>query len=168
MHQLDFNKEILIPRMHGANIEKSRNVLRITVIWWRKTILIDGLYPILCILFNIIPPSGLSFSKWSLLFRSPPPRGPCMHISSPHINATSPPPLPNFSLCNKPEEILENTKKRKNQKCNYKTTNWTRGNNYKRNWTEPAYMVRPCSENGRKKITQNSTEVNAETKENKR
>ena len=35
---------------------------------------------------------------------------------------------------------------------NYKTTNWTRGNNYKRNWTEPAYMVRPCSENGRRKI----------------
>jgi len=30
---------------------------------------------------------------------------------------------------------------------------------------QPAYMVRPCSENGRRKITQNSTEVDAETKE---
>jgi len=29
-------------------------------------------------------------------------------------------------------------------------------------------MVRPCSKNGRKKITQNSIEVNAETKENTR
>ena len=28
---------------------------------------------------------------------------------------------------------FENIKKRKNQKCNYKTTNWTRGNNCKRN-----------------------------------
>jgi hypothetical protein len=40
--------------------------------------------------------------------------------------------------------------------------------NYKRNWTEPAYMVRPCSENGRRKITQNGIEVDAETKENTR
>ena len=67
-----------------------------------------------------------------------------------------------------PEEILENIKKIKNQKCSYKTTNWTRGNNYKRNWTEPAYMVWPCSENGRRKITQNSIEVDAETKESMR
>ena len=29
-------------------------------------------------------------------------------------------------------------------------------------------MVRPCSENGRKKITQNSSEVDAETKESRR
>jgi hypothetical protein len=29
-------------------------------------------------------------------------------------------------------------------------------------------MVQPCSENGRKKITQNSTEVDAETKERTR
>jgi hypothetical protein len=29
-------------------------------------------------------------------------------------------------------------------------------------------MVRPCSENGRRKITQNSTEVDAETKESTR
>jgi len=48
------------------------------------------------------------------------------------------------------------------------TTNWTSGNNYKRNWTEPAYMVRPCSENGRRKITQNSIAVDAETKESTR
>ena len=27
----------------------------------------------------------------------------------------------------------------------------------------PLYMVRPCSENGRRKIAQNSTEVDAET-----
>jgi hypothetical protein len=53
-------------------------------------------------------------------------------------------------------------------KCNYKTTNWTRGNNYKINGTEPAYMVRPCSENGRRKITQNIIEVDAETKESTR
>ena len=46
--------------------------------------------------------------------------------------------------------------------------NWTWGNNYKRNWTEPAYMVRPCSENGRRKITQNSIELDAETKESTR
>jgi hypothetical protein len=46
--------------------------------------------------------------------------------------------------------------------------NWTRGNDYKRNLTEPAYMVRPCSENGRRKITQNSIEVDAETKESTR
>jgi len=50
----------------------------------------------------------------------------------------------------------------------YKVTNWTRGNNYKGNWTEPAYMVRPCSENGRRKITQNNIEVDAETKESTR
>jgi hypothetical protein len=29
-------------------------------------------------------------------------------------------------------------------------------------------MVRPCSENGRRKITQNNTEVDAETKESTR
>jgi len=29
-------------------------------------------------------------------------------------------------------------------------------------------MVRPCSENGRRKITQNSTEVDAETKDSTR
>ena len=29
-------------------------------------------------------------------------------------------------------------------------------------------MVRPCSENGRRKITQNSNEVDAETKDNTR
>jgi len=29
-------------------------------------------------------------------------------------------------------------------------------------------MVRPCAENGRRKITQNSTELEAETKENTR
>ena len=40
--------------------------------------------------------------------------------------------------------------------------------NYKRNWTEPAYMVRPCSENDRRNITQNSIEVYAETKESTR
>jgi hypothetical protein len=34
--------------------------------------------------------------------------------------------------------------------------------------TEPAYMVRPCSENSRKKITQNSIAVDAETKESTR
>jgi len=32
----------------------------------------------------------------------------------------------------------------------------------------PAYMVRPYSENGRRKIIQNSTEVDAETKESTR
>ena len=35
----------------------------------------------------------------------------------------------------------------------------------KKIWTEPAYMVRPCSENGRRKIIQNSIEVDTETKE---
>jgi hypothetical protein len=42
--------------------------------------------------------------------------------------------------------------------------NWTRGNNYKRDGTEPADMVRPCSENGRRKIAQNSIEVDGKTK----
>jgi hypothetical protein len=51
---------------------------------------------------------------------------------------------------------------------NYKTTNWTRGNNYKRNRTKPAYKVGPCLENGRRKITLNSIEVNGETKESTR
>jgi hypothetical protein len=37
-----------------------------------------------------------------------------------------------------------------------------------KNSTEPAYMVRPCSENGRRKITQNNIEVDAETKESTR
>jgi hypothetical protein len=41
-------------------------------------------------------------------------------------------------------------------------------NGCKRKWTEPAYMVRPCSENGRRKITQNSIEVDVETKESMR
>ena len=50
----------------------------------------------------------------------------------------------------------------------YKTTNWIRGTNYKRNRTEPAYMVRPCSKNGRRKITQNNIEVDVETKESTR
>jgi len=52
-----------------------------------------------------------------------------------------------------------------NEKCNYKTTNWIRGTNYKRNSTEPTYMVQPCPKNGRRKITQNSIEVDAEIKE---
>jgi hypothetical protein len=34
--------------------------------------------------------------------------------------------------------------------------------------TEPNHMVRPYSENGRRKITQNSTEVDAKTKESTR
>jgi hypothetical protein len=34
--------------------------------------------------------------------------------------------------------------------------------------TDGAYMVRPCSKNGRRKITQNSIEVDAETKESRR
>jgi hypothetical protein len=46
--------------------------------------------------------------------------------------------------------------------------NWTRGNNYKRDRTEPAHIVRLCSKNGRKKIAQNSIEVDAQTKENTR
>jgi hypothetical protein len=41
-------------------------------------------------------------------------------------------------------------------------------NNCKRNRTEPAYIVRPCSENGRRQIIQNSIEVDAETKESMR
>jgi len=41
-------------------------------------------------------------------------------------------------------------------------------NDCKRKWTEPAYMAWPCSENGRRKITQNSIEVDAETKESMR
>jgi hypothetical protein len=48
------------------------------------------------------------------------------------------------------------------------TTNWTRGNNYKRDRTEPTEMVRPCSKNGRRKIAQNSIEVDAKTKESTR
>jgi hypothetical protein len=44
----------------------------------------------------------------------------------------------------------------------------TRGNNYKRARTEPAHIVRPCSKNGRRKIAQNSIEVDAKTKENAR
>ena len=53
-------------------------------------------------------------------------------------------------------------------RTNVDTTNWTRGNKCKINWTEPAYMVRPCSENGRRKVTQNSIEVDAEPKESTR
>ena len=44
-----------------------------------------------------------------------------------------------------PEKILQNIKKSQNQKCNYMTTNWTKRNNYKRDRTEAAHMVRPCS-----------------------
>jgi hypothetical protein len=44
----------------------------------------------------------------------------------------------------------------------------TRRNNYKINLTEPAYMLLPCSENGRNKITLTSIEVDAETKERTR
>ena len=47
-------------------------------------------------------------------------------------------------------------------------TNWTRGNSYKRDRTEPAQMVRPCSNNGRRKIVQNSIELYAQTKESTR
>jgi len=47
-------------------------------------------------------------------------------------------------------------------------TNWIRGTNYKRNRTEPTYMVRPCPKNGRRKITQNTIEVDTETKESMR
>jgi hypothetical protein len=54
------------------------------------------------------------------------------------------------------------------QKCNYKTTNWTRGNNYKRDRTEPAHTVRPCPKNGRRKTAQNSIEVDVKTKESTR
>ena len=52
--------------------------------------------------------------------------------------------------------------------CNYKTTNWTRGNNYKIDRTEPAHVVRSCSKNGRRNIAQNSIEVDAKTKEGTR
>ena len=34
--------------------------------------------------------------------------------------------------------------------------------------TEPAHMVRPCSTNGRRKIAQNSSDVDTKTKENTR
>jgi hypothetical protein len=44
----------------------------------------------------------------------------------------------------------------------------SRGNNYKRDRTEPAHMVRPCPKNGRRKIAQNSVEVDAKTKESTR
>ena len=37
-----------------------------------------------------------------------------------------------------------------------------------RKWTEPTYMVRPCPKNGRRKFTQNSIQVDAETKESTR
>jgi len=53
---------------------------------------------------------------------------------------------------------------RKNWKCNYNTTNWISGTNYKRKWTEPTYRVRPCPKSGRRKITQNSIEVDAKQK----
>ena len=46
--------------------------------------------------------------------------------------------------------------------------NWIRGNYCKRDRTEPAHMVRPCSKNSRGKNAQNSIEVDAETKESKR
>ena len=39
---------------------------------------------------------------------------------------------------------------------------------YHQQQTEPAYMVRPCSENGRRNITQNSIEVDTETRESTR
>ena len=35
-------------------------------------------------------------------------------------------------------------------------------------WTEPTYMVRPCPKNGRRKITQNSIEVDAKSEESTR
>ena len=54
------------------------------------------------------------------------------------------------------------------QKCKYKTINWIRGSIYKRDRTEPAHMVRPCSRNGRRKTAQNSIEVDAKTKERER
>jgi len=37
-----------------------------------------------------------------------------------------------------------------------------------RDWTEPAHMVWPCSKNDRRKTTQNSIEVDVETKESTR
>ena len=54
------------------------------------------------------------------------------------------------------------------QKCKYKTTNWIRGNNYKRDQTEPAHMLRPCSKNGRRMTAQNSIEMDTKTKESTR
>jgi hypothetical protein len=42
------------------------------------------------------------------------------------------------------------------------------GNNHKRDRKEPAHMVRPCSKNGRRKIAQNSIELDAKTKESTR
>ena len=55
-----------------------------------------------------------------------------------------------------------------NSNIKYNTTNWTRGNNYKRERTKPANMVRPCSKNSRRKIAQNSIEVDAKTKKGTR
>jgi hypothetical protein len=46
--------------------------------------------------------------------------------------------------------------------------NWTRGNNYKRDRTEPAHMVRPCPKSGRREIAQNNIDVHAKTKESTR
>jgi hypothetical protein len=46
--------------------------------------------------------------------------------------------------------------------------NWIRGNSYKGDRTEPAHMVRPCSKNGRRKTGQDSTEVEAKTKDSTR
>ena len=43
-----------------------------------------------------------------------------------------------------------------------------RGNSYTRDRIEPAYMIRPCSKNCRRKIAQNSIEVDAKTKESTR
>jgi hypothetical protein len=43
-----------------------------------------------------------------------------------------------------------------------------RGNNYKRDRTERAHMVRPCSKSGRRKTAQNSIEVDGKTKESTR
>ena len=77
-------------------------------------------------------------------------------------------PLGTLSISLPPEASFHSCKVSSFSKLLMLTTKWTRGNNYKRNWTETAYMVRPCSENGRRKITQNSIEVNAETKESTR
>jgi hypothetical protein len=67
------------------------------------------------------------------------------------------------------EEILKNIKKRKNQKCNYKTTHWTRGNNYKRNFEQNQLTwyghVQRMAEG---RFPQNSIEMDAETKDSKR
>jgi len=49
-----------------------------------------------------------------------------------------------------------------------KTTNWIRGNNYTRDRTEPAHILRPCSKNGWRKTAQNCIQVDAKTKDSTR